>query len=202
MQIKGKTCLITGSARRLGKEIALGLADKGVNLILHYRRSEKEVKELAKLIKEKGVDCWTISGDLQNEEQTKRVIEVAFNAKYFDILINNASIFPERDLNSSDFIDLELTLKVNSLSPFILSRLFYDKVKEGQIINVLDSIISGYNFSRFPYYLSKKLLEIITYSLAIKFSPKVRVNAVAPGLILPPEGKGEEYLEERSKLFP
>ncbi|TRM84939.1 dehydrogenase, partial [Sulfolobus sp. A20-N-G8] len=119
-----------------------------------------------------------------------------------DFLINNASIFPLRTFEEITINDLNNTVLLNSWAPLFLIKKFVSHTKEGKIINVLDSIVSGYNFERYAYYLSKKLLEIITLSLALKLAPNFTVNAIAPGIILPPEGKDYSYLESLKDAVP
>ncbi|TRM73049.1 dehydrogenase, partial [Sulfolobus sp. E5] len=95
MEIRNKTALITGGARRIGREIALGLAKEGVNILLHYNTSEEDAIKTREEIKSHGVDCWLIKGDLSQEYST--LIEKGFNiVSEIDFLINNASIFPLR----------------------------------------------------------------------------------------------------------
>jgi len=98
-------------------------------------------------------------------------------------------------LKNSATEDLLRVMDVNAWSPLFMTLAFFRRVKEGKVVNVLDTIINGYNFDRFPYFLSKKALETLTKALALKMAPHFTVNAVAPGLILPPTGKDEKYLE-------
>ncbi|MCY0859603.1 MAG: SDR family oxidoreductase [Sulfolobaceae archaeon] len=199
------TAIVTGGAKRLGKEIALALAKEGINIILHYNTSREEAEKTKKEIEGFNVKCWTINADFSDQEAINTLIDRAFSlTDDITFLINNSSIFPLGKWDKVEFQDFINTFKVNSLAPYLLSIRFANKLgnREGKVVNVLDSIISGYNFERYPYYLSKKLLETITYSLALKLAPNITVNAVAPGLILPPEGKGYDYLEKLKENVP
>ncbi|MEM0165742.1 MAG: SDR family oxidoreductase [Saccharolobus sp.] len=201
MNLDGMNVLVTGSAKRIGKEIALGLAKEGSNIILHYNQSEAEALRSKEEIESFGVRCWTIKGDIGNNAEA--IIQESINkAKRIDFLINNASIFPIRRFEEFSINDLNYVFSVNSWGPLLLIREFTKVSKKGKIINILDSIISGYNFERYVYYLSKKMLETITLSLALKLAPNFLVNGIAPGLILPPEGKGYSYLERLKELIP
>lgn len=201
------TAIVTGGARRLGKEISLALAKEGINIVLHYNTSKEEAERTKREIEEIRVKCWLINADFSDTYTLNTFIDKAFMiAKDDDVryLINNSSIFPIGEWNKIEIKDFLNTFQVNSLAPYILSVKFAEKLKdrEGKIVNILDAIISGYNFDRYPYYLSKKLLESITYSLALKLAPNITVNAVAPGLILPPEGKGIDYLMKIKDYIP
>ncbi|AAY80454.1 SDR family NAD(P)-dependent oxidoreductase [Sulfolobus acidocaldarius] len=199
MYLKGRTALITGSAKRIGRGIALGLAKEGVNIVLHYNTSEESALRLKDEIEEIGVKCWLVKGELSKDYA--KILDNAFKLTEgnLDFLINNASIFPASKVTMEN---LNSIVTVNSWVPLLLSLDFSRKLSKGKIVNILDSIISGYNFERYPYFLSKKLLEIITVSLALKLSPSFQVNGVAPGLILPPEGKDNSYLENLKSFVP
>lgn len=201
MDIRGTNTLITGSAKRIGKEIALGLAKEGSNIILHYNQSETDALKTKDEIEKLGVKCWLIKGDLSNGSESI-IHEAIDKAKKIDFLINNASIFLPKEFEEATINDLNYIFSVNSWGPLLLIKEFTKVARRGKIINILDAIISGYNFQRYLYYLSKKMLETITLSLALKLAPNFLVNAIAPGLILPPEGKDFSYLEKLKELVP
>ncbi|BFI74550.1 SDR family oxidoreductase [Sulfurisphaera ohwakuensis] len=201
MDIRGTNTLITGSAKRIGKEIALGLAKEGSNIILHYNQSETDALKTKDEIEKLGVKCWLIKGDLSNGSESI-IHEAISKAKKIDFLINNASVFLPKEFEETTINDLNYIFSVNSWGPLLLIKEFTKVARQGKIINILDAIISGYNFQRYLYYLSKKMLETITLSLALKLAPNFLVNAIAPGLILPPEGKDLSYLEKLKELVP
>ena len=95
-----------------------------------------------------------------------------------------------------------MNVNVNALAPFLLSRAFAAQQREGCIINFLDTRIMDYDKTHVSYHLSKRMLFSITRMMALEFAPKVRVNAIAPGLILPPEGKDETYLQDLAPSNP
>jgi hypothetical protein len=98
--------------------------------------------------------------------------------------------------------DLNRTIQVNAWVPFLLSRDFARLAGRGKIINLLDTMIEGYDWNHAAYILSKQVLALLTRMTALKFAPAITVNAIAPGLILPPSGKGQDYLEERARTVP
>ncbi|MDP8217765.1 MAG: SDR family oxidoreductase [Candidatus Theseobacter exili] len=201
--LKGKTALVTGAARRLGRAICIALAKKGVNILVHYNESETEANILKDEIRALGVNVWTIKADLESRDQCDDLISRCLQiAGDIHILINNASIFPSDRLLEFSIEDLLKNLQINAVAPFILSRKFVKTGSTGRIINLLDSRITGYDRDHAAYDLSKKLLLEMTKMLALELAPDITVNAVAPGLVLPPEGTDMSYVEERAKMIP
>jgi hypothetical protein len=211
--LRGKTALVTGAARRLGRETALALARQGANVAIHYRSSEDEAGLTAKEISAVGVDVWLVQGDLSTDAGAENVFETCLKAAGpVDILVNSASIFSEDGLLNANSESIDASVRVNAAAPLTLGRLFAaqglfetygrEHGREGCIVNFLDARISDYDRHHVSYHLSKKMLFAITRMMALDFAPAVRVNAVAPGLILPPEGKDESYLESLASTNP
>ncbi len=195
-ELLGKTALVTGGAKRIGAAIALALAEAGVNVVLHYRSSATEVAMTAERARSYGVRVWTFAGDFEHPDAADTLFDHATQqAGPIDYLINSASIFPEQTLleTTSDAVLQNVT--VNSIAPFLLSKAFAAQKCEGSIINLLDTMICDYDKRHVPYHLSKQMLFSLTRMMAVEFAPKIRVNAIAPGLILPPAGEDESYLE-------
>ncbi len=200
--LSGKTALVTGAAKRLGNAISVGLAKQGANVVVHYDRSEKEARVLQQEIAGLGVESWMVKAEFKDSESCEKTIKQAHELSGgIDILINNASTFSVSDVDKVKLEDIDAALFTNAWAPFELTR-YFEKTNSGKIVNILDTRVSGYDFDHFAYYLSKKLLELLTKSLALKLAPNVTVNGVAPGLILPPEGKDVSYLEQRKDSVP
>jgi len=201
--LRGARALVTGGATRLGRATALGLASKGCHVVIHYHRSIDEAQELSLLLKAQSVDAWLVQADLsvpdQAETMFRRAVEMAGP---IDLLVNNASTFPESRLSSVTWEEMEENLRVNAVSPFILSRAFAAQGREGSIVNFLDSRVVDYDAAHVAYHLSKRMLFTFTRMMALEFAPLVRVNAVAPGLVLPPHGEDVSYLDARVKSIP
>ncbi len=201
--LKGKNAIITGSARRIGRSLAIRLAEEGVNLALHYNFSDKEVKELGEILKNYSITTIFIKQDLNEVNAGEKIYWSATDKLgKIDILINNASIFPEKDIKTFTYEDLITSINIHTWAPLQLSRCLYANLDRGVIINILDTRLWGYDHKHASYYLGKQLLRNITRILAVEFAPKIRVNAIAPGLILPPPGETEEYLKKMSKTNP
>jgi hypothetical protein len=98
-----------------------------------------------------------------------------------------------------DFVN---SLQVNAWSPFVLCRSFAEKVGKGKIVNILDTRIRGFDWNHVSYILSKHVLEVLNRMMALRYAPNIQVNAVAPGLILPPPGKDQSYLDKLKESVP
>lgn len=203
IELRGTTALVTGAAKRLGGAVSLALANAGINVIVHYRTSGAGAEALAEAIRKAGAKAWTLPGDLRHPREAgdlfRRACEMAGPV---DFLLNNASIFPESTLHDCTPEDIHVNVDVNALSPLLLAREFAAQGRTGAIINFLDTMIADYDRKHVPYHLSKRMLFSLTKMMAIEFAPKLRVNAVAPGLVLPPEGKDKDYLESLAHTNP
>jgi pteridine reductase len=202
-EIRGKTVLVTGGAKRIGRAIALALARHGMNMVIHYHTSQHEAESAAAEVRTYGVKAWAVQADLSDLAQVETVIPTARAlAGTLDILINSASIFPQNRLTDFTADDFMQNMHINALAPLWLSRAFAQQATEGVIINLLDTRIHGYDREHAAYHLSKRTLYTLTKMLSLELAPHIRVNGVAPGLILPPPGKDETYLEQQKQTNP
>jgi pteridine reductase len=200
------TALVTGAARRIGRAIALSLADSGLNVVVHFNTSPSEARGLVSEIKEKGVSSWAVSGDFETDRGCAALIGDAAKAagkSPLRVLVNNASIYPETTLSDMTFPDLTRCIRINAWAPLVVSRAFAAQAgRPGCVVNILDNRITGRDHGHVAYLLSKQMLASVTRLCALEFSPSVRVNGVAPGLILPPAGKTRAYLDKLKKNVP
>ena len=203
-RLQGRTALITGAGKRIGRSLAIALAEEGVQIVAHDRKAlEQETNKVCSEVNECGARSWKVLADLEKPGEYEDLIARAIReAGTLDILINNASIFSPGGLQDLTFEDLVKQMQVNAWAPFVLSREFSRQVRIGKIVNLLDTRVAGYERTHAAYLLSKKMLETLTKMCALEFAPGVTVNAVAPGAILPPAGKGPEYLEQLAKSLP
>jgi pteridine reductase len=201
--LRGKNALITGAGRRIGHAIAMALGEEGANVVIHYLHTEKEASELSAELNHIGAKSWLVKADFENAVECGTLIARSLEmAGSLDILINNASIFPADSLRDLDFVDLMKNMQVNAWAPFLLSRDFATQVGRGQIVNLLDTRIEGYDWKHVSYILSKHVLSVLTKMTALEFAPQIRVNGIAPGLILPPAGKDDSFLDRMANSVP
>ncbi|MDP3435517.1 MAG: SDR family NAD(P)-dependent oxidoreductase [Bacteroidota bacterium] len=192
-----KTALITGAAKRVGKGLALHLATQGWNIAIHYNTSTEDAIKLQDELKSSfpSQKFELFSADLNVTSEVENLVpQVIQKMGSVDLLINNASVFDRGDFadTTTDFLDRQMN--VNFRAPFILIHNFAQLAKEGTIINFVDTRIVNNKSNFAAYSLSKKALWELTKMTALELGPKIRVNAIAPGLTLPPEEKGEDYL--------
>ena len=198
--LKGKTALVTGAAKRIGKEIARVLVENHVNVIVHYCSStDKDVEDALIDVNVPGVDTWKFQSDFSNIDNVDNFFEkIQSTVGTVDFLINNASIFSPSKISTLSIQDLNQALTVNSIAPFKLSQHMAKQKQEGSIINILDSRVKRYDMNYAAYQLSKNMLYQMTEMMAVEFAPQIRVNGIAPGIILPPEGEDESYIQKLS----
>jgi pteridine reductase len=203
-KLEGKIALVTGAGRRIGRAIAIALAEEGVHIVAHDRRAlETETIKVCEEVVDCGAKSWKVIADLEKPEEYETLVSQALTvAGSLDIVINNASLFRPNTLKDVDLSSLTQHVQVNAWAPFVISREFARLVGRGKIINLLDTKITGYDRQHVAYILSKHLLSALTDMCALEFAPNIMVNAVAPGLILPPSGKDEAYLDRLSHTVP
>jgi len=201
--LHGRAALVTGAAKRIGREIAFTLAGDGASIVIHYRSARKEADELAREIAGLGVGSWTVQADFENLGETETLVDRALSmAGSLDILVNSASVFPAETIDDLTFEGLIANVRINAWAPFVLIRSFAEKVGRGKIVNLLDSRLEGYDFRHVGYILSKHVLAAMTKMAALRYAPEITVNEVSPGLILPPPGKDEAYLDSLTDTVP
>jgi pteridine reductase len=193
-----KVALITGSGLRVGREIARHLAKEGWDIALHFRSSSREIidlkGDLASLFPEQLFHIF--KADFENLDSTSELINnVIEQFGKIDLLVNNASLFEPSTLKATTTELMIRQMKVNCFSPFILMRDYANIAVNGQIINIADTGITNNSGNYLAYSLSKKALWELTKMAALELAPNFRVNAIAPGAILPPAGEDQSYLE-------
>src|SRR5664280_83611 len=202
-RLEGKSALVTGAARRIGSAISLALAREGANVAVHYSGSEKEALSLVAEIEKLGVRTAALRADLFDKGELETLLDRAREALgTIEILVNNASIFPSDTLGTVELESLERNLEINAWAPLVLTRAFAAQSEHGHVINLLDSRVSGFDHTHTAYIFSKHVLSAITRTAALELAPGIAVNGIAPGLILPPAGKDEEYVDRLAQTVP
>ncbi len=198
-----KAALVTGGAKRIGKAMCIYLAKEGYDIVLHYNSSGTEAKQLSKELLQLGVQTAVFKCDLSNPKDASSLIAKVF--KKFDhcsLLINNASIFKNYDFDKITVGEFNHDFATNFTTPFFLTQQFSRYKNAAHIINMLDTRISRTDDSYFAYNISKYSLYKFTKMSAKLLAPKIRVNGICPGDILPLEGLDESYLKKRAKRLP
>lgn len=197
--MKQQTVLITGAAQRLGRAMALAVAERGHRVAIHYNSSGTEAAELVSEIRAAGGEAVVVQGDLSETTALAGLVSAA-NAALgsVTVLVNNASVFGSDNLQTMTTEDWQQHLTVNTAAPVFLAKAFAAALPqdhEGLIVNMLDEAVLRPGPSYFSYTLSKATLAAATDMLAQALAPQIRVNAIAPGLILNSGHPTEEAFE-------
>ncbi len=197
------TALVTGGAQRIGRALCLALASWGYKIAINYNSSKKEAETLSQEIQKQNGTCKIFPCNLSNESETANLIKnVHQSFPDLSLLINSASVFEHSSLRQLNLDDYHKNISLHVTAPLILCRDFANLAKKGQIINILDTHITQNKTPHFLYLLSKKCLYELTKMAAVELAPDIRVNGIAPGLILPPKGKENAYLDRLAQKIP
>jgi pteridine reductase len=195
-EIKGRTALVTGGAIRVGKAIALALADRGANVAITYRSSVDEAEAIIRGLRDRGKSAVAVHCDQRDPEQIRQAIaEIEEALGPIDILVNNASVFRSTPVGNATLEDWDEHLEVNLRGPWLFSQKLGPEMKlrgYGVILNMLDIAAQSPMGGYLPYSVSKAGLEALTLGLAKLLGPEVRVNGIAPGVVMWPEGFSRE----------
>jgi pteridine reductase len=191
MELKGRVALVTGAGKRVGRAIAMALADRGASVAIHYRSSRVEAEEAAAQIVSRGGRAQGFAADLaivsEIEAMVARILETFGRV---DVLVNSASVFYRKPLDKVTEHDWDINLDTNLKAPFFLSKFAGAAMRRqgaGKIINIGDwAGIRPYN-NYLPYTVSKSGLIGLTRAMAKALAPEVQVNCVALGPVMPPE---------------
>ena len=180
--------LVTGGAHRLGKAFALTLACMGYDLLLHYHSADKQAGQTKSEIESLGVKVHLFQADLTQLNQIQSLFSVLdsdFRHLTLDVLVNSAAIIPVGNPRELQLKDWDSALDLNLRAPFLLAQEAVKRMTAGGLIVNITDIGAQKAWSRYPSYtVSKSALESLTKLLARAFAPNIRVNAIAPGLVL------------------
>lgn len=179
--------LVTGSAKNLGKEIIIEFAKNNYNVVINYKTSEKEANELAEyVINNYHVKALAIKCDITKEEDIKEMInKIITELGSIDVLVNNAAIELNSDINTKNIESFHKVLDVNLVGTFLVSKYVKDVMKKGHIINITsNNAINKNDPNTLEYDASKAGIISLTHNLAKEYAPNINVNAIAPGWIL------------------
>lgn len=203
MNLKNKTALVTGGGIRLGRALALALAKEGVNLVIHYNRSQTPAEETAEQARGSGVDAITIGENFNYSEAVDNIYKkIHQHFEHIDILINNAALYLRGSGMDTNREIWESQFRVNLKTPFFLIQSFARQLPthtQGRILNIADAQILQHKPDHFAYRLTKSALVEMTRMYALELAPNITVNALGLGIMLPLAGKGEADLDVYAK---
>lgn len=178
--------LVTGAAHRLGKAFVLALARKGYAILLHYRTSEVQAATTATEIRTLGVPVFLSQADLTDSPKIKTLFEFVDKIPHpLKVLVNSAAIMPVGDARTLSIQDWDMALNLNLRAPFLCAQEAARRMTNGGLIVNVTDVGAHKSWSRYPSYsVSKAGLEALTKILARALAPSIRVNAIAPGLVL------------------
>jgi NAD(P)-dependent dehydrogenase (short-subunit alcohol dehydrogenase family) len=199
-----ETILITGAARRIGKQLALDLAAAGHDIVIHCNTSRGEAEEVAAAIRALGRRAAIVQGDLSDANVPDRLIREATAAMgALTVLINNASVFEPDDVGAITNASWARHQDTNLRAPVMLAQGFaraLPKARQGNIINIIDQRVWKLNPRFFSYTMSKTGLWTATRTLAQALAPRIRVNAIGPGPALPSARMDQAEFDKQARL--
>jgi len=207
LEICGRNALITGSAIRLGRAVALALAEAGMNVAVHYGHSQAKAEQTRDQLEQFAVKNVIIQADFTNPVEAARKLFAEANDQLgaINVLINSAAIFEAGTLHDVDESHWDRHHDINLKAPFFLAQAFVKQLpaeQRGHIINIADRRATRPVTGHIAYTITKAGLVIMTKILALELAPQIQVNAIAPGAILPPPGEPDSYLERIARQIP
>jgi pteridine reductase len=206
MQLDASVALITGSGVRLGRAIALALAQRGTRIVVHYNTSSVQALQTVAAIRDLGSEAIAVRADLSRTAELASLIDAGAAAfGQVDVLINSASIFRRGTLQETTEDMWDQHMAINLKAPFFLAQAFAQRLggQPGHIINLADWRATRPGTQYLAYTLTKAGLITLTKSLALALAPSVLVNAIAPGAILPASGGDDQnYFQRLGQRLP
>ena len=182
--MEARKIIITGAATRIGAAIAKKLSGPNIEMVIHYNKSKSKAEKLKKDLEKKGSKIYLLRADLNKENEVQKILKFSKSKlRYFDCLINNASIFENDKLENFTAKSWGNHLKTNLKAPALLSQGFAKNIrsKNNNIINIIDQRVFKLTPYFFSYTLSKTGLYTLTKTSAMSLAPSIRVNGIAPG---------------------
>src|SRR6185503_3793864 len=206
MELRGRWALVTGGAKRVGRAIAHELAGRGANVLVHYHTSAAEADATVASLRALGVDADALHAELADAEQVRRLAaDAEARSGGVALLVNSASNYLRTPFDALTEAVWDASLDVNLKAPFLLAWTIGRAMRsrgEGAIVNIADWAGERPYRDYLPYCVSKAGIIALTRALAKELAPTVRVNAVAPGPVLPPDDFGAQELAAIRRATP
>ena len=203
--MEARKIIITGGATRIGAAIARHLSGANKEILIHYNKSRLKAEKLKKELSKKGTKVYIVKGDLSKETDIKKIIKFAKSKlKFFDCLVNNASLFENDKLENFSLDSWSKHLRTNLRAPALLTKEFAKNVKgkNNNIINIIDQRVFKLTPYFFSYTLSKTGLYTLTKTSAMSLAPNIRVNAIAPGPTIKNQRQSEKHFKKQYLATP
>ena len=203
--MEAKKIIITGGATRIGAAIAKKLSGSNKEIVIHFNRSKIKAESLRKKLQNYGTKVYLVKGDLSKEKDINKIIKFAKSKlKYFDCLINNASLFENDKLENFKTDSWEKHISTNLRAPALLSKEFSKNIKgkNNNIINLIDQRVFKLTPYFFSYTISKTGLYTLTKTSAISLAPNIRVNGIAPGPTIKNKRQSEKHFKKQYLATP
>ena len=197
--------IITGGATRIGAAIAEKLSGPRKEIIIHFNKSKLKAENLKKKLSKKGTKVYLIKGDLSVEKDVNKIVKFSKSKlKYFDCLINNASIFENDKIENFTTDSWGKHLRTNLRTPALLSKEFAKNIrgKNNNIINIIDQRVFKLTPHFFSYTISKTGLYTLTKTSAMSLAPNIRVNGIAPGPTIKNKRQSEKHFKRQYMATP
>jgi len=202
----GRSALVTGGARRIGRAIALTLAAHGWDVAVHYGTSRDDAEALAAEIRSRNRRAAAIAADLTREAEVATLVPRAAEAiGPLALLVNNASAFERDDALTVTRASWDRHLETNLRAPFVLMQEFARQLPagaEGSVVNILDERVWNLTPYFVSYTVSKAALWTLTQTMALALAPRIRVNGIGPGPTLPSPRQSDEQFRQQVDLLP
>jgi 3-oxoacyl-[acyl-carrier protein] reductase/pteridine reductase len=203
--LSGKTVLVTGAAKRLGRAIALAAAANGADVAITFRESEREARAVVAALARHGVEALAVRCDVTDERSVQEMVkEVAREMGSIDVLVNNAANYETVEFEKIAVAQWDAIFASNTRGPFLVSReaLPYLRKRRGRIVN-MGSLGGLRPWAEHAHYCSSKAaLHMLTKVMAKALAPEIAVNAVAPGMIDLGERSSSAFMKKMVKQTP
>ncbi|WP_440937624.1 SDR family oxidoreductase [Candidatus Pelagibacter sp.] len=203
--MEARKIIITGGATRIGAAIARTLSGPNKEILIHFNKSKTKAEILKKQLEKNNTKVYLVKGDLSKEKDINKILKFAKSKlKYFDCLINNASLFENDKLDNFTKNSWDNHINTNLKAPALLSKGFSKNIKKGNnnIINIIDQRVFKLTPFFFSYTLSKTGLYTLTKTSAMSLSPDVRVNGIAPGPTIKNIRQSEKHFKKQYLATP
>ncbi len=203
--MEARKIIITGAATRIGAAIAKKLSGRNKEILIHYNKSKSKAEKLRTELQKNGTKIYLVKGDLSKENDVNKIVKFAKKKlKFFDCLINNASLFENDKLENFNTNSWGHHLRTNLRTPALLTKEFAKNIKgkNNNIINIIDQRVFKLTPYFFSYTISKTGLYTLTKTSAMSLAPNIRVNGIAPGPTIKNSRQSDKHFRKQYMATP